>query len=171
MLIKSLASSSALALAVGLSVTACGGGGDSTASVCSKIKADGQKESSALSSASSSGSVDTQVQNALKDFAGKLRTDVSNASSSGLKAAGDKFADDLDKLAGETKNKSAVNNDTPMFEKDAGAVQKYCPGLANSSSSSSGGGSSSSTSSSTGTSSSAGTSSSSSSSSSSSAGG
>src|SRR5579884_1166100 len=135
MTIKPLLGMSALTLVMGLSMTACGGG-DSTASVCHKISADGKAESSALSGLSQgSNSVSQQTIRELQTFAGKIRDDVSNASSDGLKKAGEKFAGDIDKAASDAKGgRSAGLSDLSSFVNDAKALEHYCPQIGNSTS-------------------------------------
>lgn len=139
MLIKPVAAASVLVLAVGFSATACGGGGESNAAVCQKIKSAGQAEAQQLKGANSS-SATSRAASALKDLAGKIRTDVSNAASAGLKSAGNNFAGDIDKLTEDTakKNKSALVSDFAALTKDEKPLAHYCPQIGNNSTGSSG---------------------------------
>lgn len=136
MLLKTVAATAALVVSAGLSVTACGGG-DSNASVCNKIIADSKRESSSVQHLKSNApGAKTKLLGALKAFAGDVRSDVSNASTSGLKSAGGKVADGLDKAAADANSKdpSVSSKDEATLSSAVQSLQKYCPKLGNSSS-------------------------------------
>lgn len=135
MMTKPLAATSVLVLTVGLGAAACGGGSEPNASVCRKIQASGNSVAGDLGGVNSNAS-SSKTLSAMRDLAGRIRNDVGDASSQGLKNAGNKFADDIDAFAQDAKAKNkAAETDISKLSKDAASLQHYCPHLGSSGSS------------------------------------